>query len=122
MTRVILFVADQQRAATFYAAVLGERASLDVPGMTEFPLPGGAILGLMPESGVSRLLPAVDPTPVNGNRSELYLTVSDPEAFVERALDAGGSLASAMAPRNWGDRAAYVRDLDGHLVVFAATA
>ena len=52
----VLFVADQQRSAAFYEAVLGLAPRLHVPGMTEFDLPGGGVLGLMPERGIVRLL------------------------------------------------------------------
>ena len=50
----ILYVADQSRSARFYAELLGLAPSLDVPGMTEFTLPGGCKLGLMPEAGIAR--------------------------------------------------------------------
>lgn len=37
----VLYVADQTQSAAFYAAMLGREPRLDVPGMTEFDLPGG---------------------------------------------------------------------------------
>jgi len=52
----ILYVADQRRSTAFYSAVLGIEPRLDVPGMTEFTLPGGAVLGLMPAAGIHALL------------------------------------------------------------------
>jgi catechol 2,3-dioxygenase-like lactoylglutathione lyase family enzyme len=45
----ILYVADQKRSRDFYRNILGIEPSLDVPGMTEFPLTDNASLGLMPE-------------------------------------------------------------------------
>ncbi|MEZ4653650.1 MAG: hypothetical protein R3E12_08670 [Candidatus Eisenbacteria bacterium] len=48
-SHLILFVRDQDRSTDFYRHVLDREPRLHVPGMTEFPLPGGAILGLMPE-------------------------------------------------------------------------
>ncbi len=51
----ILYVADQERSTAFYAAVLARAPRLHVPGMTEFDLADGAVLGLMPETGVRRL-------------------------------------------------------------------
>lgn len=54
----ILYVRDQRKSAAFYAGVLSIPPQLDVPGMTEFVLPGGAILGLMPEAGIVELLGA----------------------------------------------------------------
>jgi lactoylglutathione lyase len=38
---------------------------------------------------------------------------------MNRAISAGGKLLSDVEERNWGDRAGYVADLDGHVVVFA---
>ena len=54
----ILYVADQARSAAFYEATLGVTPRLDVPGMTEFALPGGAVLGLMSDAAIVRLLGA----------------------------------------------------------------
>ena len=53
---VILYVEDQDRARTFYIALLAIQPSLDVPGMTEFDL-GGMTLGLMPQDDILQLLP-----------------------------------------------------------------
>ncbi len=39
-SHLILYVKDQAKSAAFYAHVLGRRPTLDVPGMTEFTLPG----------------------------------------------------------------------------------
>ena len=39
----ILYVADQTRSTQFYAAALGIAPRLNVPGMTEFTLPNGAV-------------------------------------------------------------------------------
>jgi hypothetical protein len=48
----VLYVADQAAATAFWRAVLGVAPRLDVPGMTEFTLPSGEALGLMPEAGI----------------------------------------------------------------------
>jgi catechol 2,3-dioxygenase-like lactoylglutathione lyase family enzyme len=118
----ILFVRDQQRSAAFYASALGSTPILDVPGMTEFSLSGSAGLGLMPETGIRRLLgPGLpDPATAQGTpRSELYLVVDDPAACHARALAAGAKELSPLAERPWGDLAAYCLDPDGHIVAFA---
>ncbi len=44
---LILYVRDQERARAFYETALGLPPRLHVPGMTEFALPGGAVLGLI---------------------------------------------------------------------------
>lgn len=118
----ILYVADQVVSAAFYAEILGERPRLDVPGMTEFLLPGGAVLGLMPEAGIRRLLGTALPDPASAAgvpRAELYLVVEDAAAWHRRALSAGARELSAVAPRGWGHDAGYVLDPDGHVVAFA---
>lgn len=120
----ILYVASQDAARDFYAAVLAADPRLDVPGMTEFQLGGGAVLGLMPEAGIRRLLGPALPDPASGTgvpRAELYLRVADPEAHLTRVVAAGGRLLSPVQPRGWGHRAGYGADLDGHIVAFADT-
>src|SRR5215831_3303035 len=59
-----IYVADQTRSRVFYASVLGLKPSLDVPGMTEFMLPGGTILGLAPESDIATLFGSNAPNPL----------------------------------------------------------
>lgn len=119
---IILYVADQAAAKDFYAAVLGQAPRLDVPGMTEFELEPGCVLGLMPEKGIQRLLPALpDPSAGRGSpRAEVYLTVPDPAASHARALAAGARELSPLEPRGWGDKAAYSLDPNGHVLAFAA--
>jgi catechol 2,3-dioxygenase-like lactoylglutathione lyase family enzyme len=118
----ILYVADQSRSRRFYAAVLGIAPRLDVPGMTEFALPGGAVLGLMPEAAIERLLGSALPSPSAARgvpRAELYLVVPGPENYHARALSAGARELSPLNARSWGDHAAYSLDPDGHVLAFA---
>ncbi len=123
-TLIVLYVADQGRSTVFYRAVLVSDPVLDVPGMTQFLLPGGATLGLMPFDAIRRLLPTLPHADGSGEasgapRCELYLVVDDPSAFHRRALDSGATELDALAPRDWGDEAAYSLDPDGHVVAFA---
>jgi len=118
----ILYVADRACSRDFYRAALGRAPRLDVPGMTEFELGGGAVLGLMPEAGIRRLLGEALPDPAAGRagaRAELYLMVDDPAAAHARALAAGACELSPLQPRNWGHDAAYALDPDGHVLAFA---
>jgi catechol 2,3-dioxygenase-like lactoylglutathione lyase family enzyme len=119
----VLYVADQERSREFYRAALAVEPSLDVPGMTEFPLADGCFLGLMPEAGIVRLLGAALPDPATAAgvpRSELYLLVEDPGSYHARAVRCGGRELSPLAERDWGHVAAYALDLDGHVLAFAA--
>ena len=117
----ILYVKDQAKSREFYARVFNMVPVLDVPGMTEFKLVAGCVLGLMPVKGAKRLLPGIpDPEKAGGvPRAEVYLTVKDPAAFQARALAAGAVELSPLAPRDWGHRAAYSLDPDGHVLAFA---
>ncbi len=119
---LILYVGDQARSASFYAAALGLAPTLDVPGMTEFTLGEGCVLGLMPERGIRRLLGDALPDPAGAAgipRCELYLRVDDPGACHQRALQAGARELSGLELRSWGDHAAYSLDPDGHVLAFA---
>ncbi len=118
----ILYVQDQARSAAFYAAVLAQPPELDVPGMTEFRLGDGALLGLMLAAGIRRLLGSSLPDPAQASgipRAELYLLVPDAQAYHQRALLQGAVELSAFQERDWGDRAAYSLDPDGHVLAFA---
>ena len=119
----ILYVSDQARSAAFYAAALDRVATLDVPGMTEFALGEDAVLGLMPEAGIRRLLGERMADPVRGRgipRAELYLVVPSPEASHACALRAGAVELSPPTPRDWGAVVSYCLDPDGHVLAFAA--
>lgn len=118
----ILYVHDQKRSTDFYRRVLQIEPTLDVPGMTEFPLGSDSILGLMPEVGIKKLLGSsiTDPTQSNGiSRAELYLRVTEPAGHYSRALASGAKILSPIQARNWGDEAGYIMDLDGHVIAFA---
>ena len=128
-SHLILYVADPAAARDFYRTVLAAEPRLDVPGMTEFELPGGAVLGLMPVEGVARLfgpdapiVPPVAQTPRGADgtaRAELYLLVDDPAAYLDRALAAGAHPLSELQARDWGHEAGYVLDADGTVLAFA---
>lgn len=121
----VFYVADQNRSRDFYRRILDAEPSLDVPGMTEFPLPGGGHLGLMPAEGIVRLLgPALpDPAAASGiPRAELYLVVADAAGYLKRALAAGARELSPLLARDWGDLAAYCLDPDGQVLAFAQPA
>ena len=122
---LILYTADQAASAAFYAKALGLAPRLNVPGMTEFALPGGAVLGLMPIAGIRRLLGAALPDPARASgipRCELYLVVDGAADYHRRALAAGAQELSPVLPRDWGDSAGYLLDLDGHVLAFAEQA
>lgn len=118
----ILYVSDQQVGTEFYTKVLDKEPRLNVPGMTEFDLSQNTVLGLMPEEGIRRLLGERLPDPALANgvpRAEIYLMVSNPQEYFDRAMKSGGRELSKLEKRNWGHEAAYCLDLDGHVLAFA---
>ena len=121
-TPLILYVQDQARSAEFYSRVFDCQPTLNVPGMTEFPLSETCVLGLMPEAGIKRLLGDSLPDPAQANgipRAEIDLRDENASAFHRRALEAGAAELSEMKDRDWGDRVAYSLDPDGHVLAFA---
>ena len=118
----ILYVQDQRASTEFYAAVLERAPDLNVPGMTEFRLGRHAVLGLMPVSGIKRLLGDSLPDPTagtGGGRAEIYLRVADASKHHVLALANGARELSPLQARDWGDLAAYSLDMDGHVLAFA---
>ncbi len=118
----VFYVANQERSCAFYQALLDVEPSLNVPGMTEFPLIGHGRLGLMPEKGIASLLGDSIPNPALASgvpRSELYLIVNNAAVYYERALSNGAQEISPLQLRDWGDCVAYCLDFDGHVLAFA---
>jgi uncharacterized glyoxalase superfamily protein PhnB len=118
----ILYVESQERSKEFYTEVLQQEPRLNVPGMTEFQLTDHAVLGLMPENGIAKILADHTPHPSKGNgipRNELYLYVDDPQNYFDRAIKAGGKPVSEFGARDWGDSVAYCADPDGHILAFS---
>ncbi|HNQ95144.1 MAG: VOC family protein [Anaerolineales bacterium] len=121
-THFILYVSDQHKSSAFYRNLFAQEPTLDVDGMTEFTLNDGAVLGLMPETGIKRLLGEIIKDPKEGRgipRAELYLLVEEPQFFYERALANGARALSPLEKRNWGDAVSYCEDPDGHILAFA---
>ena len=122
MVQFILYVKSQAASSQFYKTVFDMEPVTDVPGMTEFLLQTDCRLGLMPESGISRILSGKTPDPSAGNgipRCELYLYRNDMGDIARRLLDAGAKEISPAIPRDWGDEVGYYSDPDGHIIAIA---
>jgi len=122
LVQFILYVSDQKRSREFYAGLLGYEPVLDVPGMTEFMLNEGCVLGLMPENGIAKILSDKTEHPSSGNgipRCEIYLLVDEPSKTHEHALQLGAKNVSEVSKRDWGHEAGYIQDPDGHIIAFA---
>lgn len=118
----ILYVSDQKRSKDFYKHLFQMEPELDVPGMTEFHLTENVKLGLMPESGITKILSDKTLKPASGNgipRCELYLKVYKPQEYINRGIELGAKMISELQLRDWGDTVAYISDPDGHIIAFA---
>lgn len=121
-THIILYVLDQQKSTNLYAELLQGQPILNVPGMTEFLLSEKVILGLMPNDGIAKIITPSMPHPSTGigiPKCELYLYVSQINELFLRCQKLPFQLISPLEDRNWGDRAFYLADPDGHVIAFA---
>ena len=116
----IFYVKDQTESASYYKQVLGLQPILEVPGITEFRLTDNSVLGLIPIVSAGRLIGEHVFSSTSGvPKAELYLVVDDPEGQHRTALRCGAIELSPMQLRDWGHRAAYSVDRDGHVLAFA---
>ena len=103
--RIVVSVADIDRAVRFYRDGVGLDVAQQVPG---FAL-------LRAREGVEVMLHERDVVP-----SDLSVTagfgVEGIVAVTDRAVAHGGTLVEAPARQPWGEEMAIVRDPDGHLV------
>ncbi len=120
---IILYCSDQYSSTEFYSKLLEKEPVLNVPGMTEFQIGENVLLGLMPESGIDKILNGKTPHPSSGNgipRCEIYFYTEDIDNTMAKASALGANLISEKTIRDWGDTAAYFTDLDGHVIGIAS--
>lgn len=118
----IIYVADQQASTDFYCRLFDKPPTLNVTGMTEFELSHQCKLGIMPEEGIARIIAEKTQHPSKANgipRCELYFVVNEIKPYYERALQLNALLVSDTMMRNWGHKACYFSDPDGHIIAFA---
>jgi catechol 2,3-dioxygenase-like lactoylglutathione lyase family enzyme len=119
---IILIVEDLDRSLEFYTQVLGlplghrarEYAQLDT---------GATRLGLYTRRAMSETLgmELTEPPP-NAPGFEIGFKVADVDAAYAVLIERGAVSQTPPTDRPWGQRTAYVRDPDGHLVELAQDA
>jgi len=123
-TRMIpmLSVADMARSLAFYRDALGGETIYQFPPEGEpgfLTLRFGATelgLGLLTDTPLhGRPL-----RPAAGHRIELCFNVEDVDAAVASLSAAGSNVLLRPTDQPWGERAAYVEDPDGNLVMLVA--
>ena len=116
---LILIVEDLDRALRFYVDVLGlrlghrsgEYAQLDT---------GTTRLALYTRSAMAKTLDmALNPPSSNAPGFEVGFKVADVDAAFSELIARGAQPMIPPTDRFWGQRTAYVRDPDGHLIELA---
>src|SRR5215210_7405606 len=118
--RVIMPVADIERAAQFYGSLFGQPGFRVSPGRHYFPC-GEVILALYDPRADG------DKTEVRPNFDHVYFAVPDLETVYQRATAVGGISEAIgdgnlpmgqIARRPWGERSFYMRDQFGNKLCF----
>lgn len=118
----MLSVGDVKRSLEFYAGVLGGEK------IYQFPPQGEAVfltlqfgtteLGIGLMSGAP--IHGQKQRPASGHRIELCINVENTDAAVEALRAIGARVVLEPVDQPWGERAAYVEDPDGNLVMLVA--
>ena len=119
---VIVAVDDVNRSAAFYQDVFGwpRNDRIDYDEYVELHSPDGT-LGLCERDTYGHLTGATPMTPQNGDVSPayLYVRVADVREAIAKLEEAGARPLSPLAPRSWGEEAAWFADPDGNVVAVA---
>ncbi len=115
--RVILQVSDLDRAAAFYAELLGDPGRR-IRGSRHYIDCGTVILALLD--------PTADGEPARPNADYIYFSVEDLEAVHKRAValdclaseEVHGKPAGEIVTRPWGERSFYTTDPFGNGLCF----
>jgi predicted enzyme related to lactoylglutathione lyase len=120
--QVIFAVNDVRRSVAFYQGVFGwpRNELIDYREYVELHASGGT-LGLCERDTYASLTQATPMTPENGDVSPAYLYVRVPDVreAIARLDEAGARPLAPLAPRSWGDEAAWFADPDGNVVAVA---
>lgn len=116
---LILIVEDLDRALGFYVDVLGLRLGHRSGDYAQLDT-GTTRLALYTRSAMAKTLGmALDPPVSNAPGFELGFKVSDVDAAFTELIARGAQPVMPPTDRIWGQRTAYLRDPDGHLIELA---
>jgi predicted enzyme related to lactoylglutathione lyase len=124
--QVVLAVSDLERSLDFYERAFDwpRNERIDYTNYVELLPPDGGAVGLFESDGYSQLVGA-DSAPIPGGQvapAYVYVRVKDVEATATRLEEAGGRPLSPLAPRSWGEDAAWFADPDGNVIAVAQRA
>ena len=120
---MIFAVSDVGRSVEFYERAFGwpRNDRIAYEEYVELLPPDGGSLGLFERNGYARMTQAEPAAVTDGEISPayLYVRVPDVRGTVAKLLDAGARELAPLAPRSWGEEAAWFADPDGNVVAVA---
>lgn len=113
---VVLIVEDLDRSLAFYHDLMGIPLKHQAPRFAQLQT-GTTRLALFTREAMADTLhqPLQAPT-ADAPAFELGFKVTDVDAAYQELVDEGATPVTAPETRPWGQRTAYVRDPDGHLI------
>ena len=116
---VILIVEDLDRALEFYTGVLGLRLGHRSGDYAQLDT-GATRLALYSRSAMTKTLGiSLEAPPANAPGFEIGFKVPQVDVAFSELLARGAACVVPPTDRSWGQRTAYVRDPDGHLIELA---
>jgi len=116
---VILIVEDLDRALGFYTGALGLRLGHRSGDYAQLDT-GATRLALYTRNAMAKTLGfSLQAPDANAPGFEIGFKVADVDAAVNALIARGAAPVVAPTDRFWGQRTAYVRDPDGHLIELA---
>lgn len=116
---VILIVEDLDRTLPFYTNVLGLRLGHRSGDYAQLDT-GATRLGFYTRAAMTKTLGwSLQPPAQDAPGFEIGFKVPDVDATFAELVARGASPATPPTTRPWGQRTAYVRDPDGHLIELA---
>lgn len=116
---VVLIVEDIDRALKFYADILGLRLGHRSGDYAQFDT-GTTRLALYTREAMSKTLGVTLRQPaIDAPAFEIGFKVKDVDIAFAELVERGAAPVISPTTRSWGQRTAYVRDPDGHLVELA---
>lgn len=116
---IVLIVDDLDRSLTFYTDVLGIKLKHRAEAFAQLET-GATRLALFTRDAMSVTLGMPLKAPANDAPGfELGFKVDNVDAAFRELRESGAAEVIAPTDRPWGQRTAYVRDPDGHLIELA---
>jgi lactoylglutathione lyase len=116
---VVLIVEDLDRSVSFYTEVLGLELGHRSGDYAQL-VTGATRLALYTRSGMAKTLGmALEAPAVNAPAFEIGFKVADATDAFHQIVARGAVPVVEPTDRFWGQRTAYVRDPDGHLIELA---